>query len=525
MDQFVFDDLIGTETDSDIESTLNTLDKLDEQILECFLKRMALSEKVAKFKSDSNMPTEDTTREMEILDNISKKSGNFSTYATALFRSVIDLSKDYQEHWTKAYNEEQKRQVEEMPGVYGTIGLDVEDNHEEQIHQMLALSSKVAYDYKMYDLVPESLESFLSRPDLQGINVASPYKTAVLTFCENISDDVLRCGNANTVVKKEDKLCAYNTDVDGFKYMVYASGINVEGKKILILGTGDVAKAVSAAMSDLGAGQIAMVSLDTPTDKEAVALHEDANIIVNATLIGAYPKNLEKPLSLRSFPRLTGVLDTVYNPELTALLMEAESLGIPHAGGIHFLVARAKAAYELFFDRKISNNVVSEIVTTLQKDLGNIILTGMPGCGKTTIALAVSAATGREVIDIDKEIEKYVGRSIADFTTKNGEEKLREVEHNMIVEKCKESGKIIAVGGNAVLNKENLPAMRQNGKIFFIRRDTDLIPTDSIPLSKSPETLKEMQKIRLPLYQEVADTEIENNGSVEETVKKLLRFI
>lgn len=509
----------------DLKDVRNELDSLDRTILDAFLKRMKLSEKVALYKAENNMPIEDTTRELQIIEDVSAKSGEFGAYSSALFRTMIELSKDYQEHWIRGYNEEQKRQVEEMPGIYGLLGQHLSHSYSEQIHQLLGLVGNVAYDYKLHETPPEGLEAFLSRPDVQGLNVTIPYKTAVLAFCEEISESVLSCGAANTIVKRDGKLYAYNTDIEGFKYMVFASGINIDEKKVLVLGSGGASKAVCAALRELGASEIIVISRNGPIDYDCLSLHPDTDVIVNTTPVGMYPDNLRKPVSLKSFPKLTGVLDIIYNPKLTGLLLEAENLSIPHAGGLHMLVAQAKASFEIFFDRRLPNSVVADIVNKLQGEMENIILTGMPGCGKSTIAKALSVATGREVIDIDTEIEKTNRRSCAEIITKYGEEKFRKLEHEEILKHCKESGKIIALGGGAVLDSENHPAIRQNGKIFFIRRDVELLPTDDRPLSKSPETLKEMQKIRLPLYQEIADVEIENNGAIEDAVKAILRYI
>lgn len=509
----------------DLKDVRNELDSLDKTILDAFLKRMKLSEDVALYKAENNMPIEDTTRELQIIEDVSAKSGEFGAYSSALFRTMIELSKDYQEHWIRGYNEEQKRQVEEMPGIYGLLGQHLSHSYSEQIHRLLGLVGNVAYDYKLHETPPEGLEAFLSRPDVQGLNVTIPYKTAVLAFCEEISESVLSCGAANTIVKRDGKLYAYNTDIEGFKYMVFASGINIDGKKVLVLGSGGSSKAVCAALRELGASEIIVISRNGPIDYDCLSLHPDTDVIVNTTPVGMYPDNLRKPVSLKSFPKLTGVLDIIYNPKLTGLLLEAENLGIPHAGGLHMLVAQAKASFEIFFDRKLPNSVVTDIVNKLQSEMENIILTGMPGCGKSTIAKALSVATGREVIDIDTEIEKTNRRSCAEIITKYGEEKFRKLEHEEILKHCKKSGKIIALGGGAVLDSENHPAIRQNGKIFFIRRDVELLPTDDRPLSKSPETLKEMQKIRLPIYQEIADVEIENNGAIEDAVKAILRYI
>ncbi|MBQ1452288.1 MAG: chorismate mutase [Clostridia bacterium] len=501
------------------------IDRIDDDILSRFLERMKLSEQVAEYKAERNMPVEDTQREYEIVEHVAECSGEFSTYTTALFRAMLELSKDYQEHWVKAYNEDEKRKVVQMPGVYGLLGQHLEHSYSEQIHKELGLRGRVAYDYRLLDVDPEELETFITRSDIAGLNVTMPYKTAILAFCQELSDDVLRIGAANTVVMKKGKLHAYNTDIAGFKYMVERANINIAGKKCIILGNGGTSKAARCALEDLGAREIVILSREGFNDYEALAIHFDAEIVVNATPVGMYPDNLEKLVSLKSFPRCCAVIDVIYNPLRTALLLEAEELGIPHVGGLSMLVAQARESYNLFFDRNMINATVEDVTTMLYKQNENIILTGMPGCGKTTIAEAIGEATGREVIDIDKVIELEQKKSVAEIINKYGEETFRNLEHAAIVENCKESGKVIALGGGAILDRNNYPALHQNGKIFFIRRDISLLPTDDRPLSKSPETLMEMQKIRLPLYQDAADVEIENNGTIEEAVEKILKAL
>lgn len=505
-----------------LDEIRDQIDKIDKDILSRFLERMKLSEEVSEYKAERNMPVEDTQREYEILSEVSELSGEFSTYTTALFRTIFELSKDYQENWIKAYNEDEKRKVVQMPGVYGLLGQHLDHSYSEQIHKELGLRGKVAYDYKLLDIAPENLEEFLSRSDIQGLNVTMPYKTAILAFCQELSDDVLRIGAANTVVMKKGKLCAYNTDIAGFKYMVERSTVDVAGKKIVILGAGGASKAARCGLEDLGAREIVIV---TREGYDALALHYDADIVVNATPVGMFPDNGEKLISLKSFPRCSGVIDVIYNPLRTALLLEAEQLGIPYVGGLAMLVAQARETYNLFFDRNMINATVEDVTTMLYKQNQNIILTGMPGCGKTTIAQAIAEKTGREVIDIDKVIELEQKKSVAEIISKFGEETFRNFEHQAILDNCKLSGKVIALGGGAILDPENYPALHQNGKIFFVRRDISLLPTDDRPLSKSPETLMEMQKIRLPLYQDTADVEIENNGTIDEAAEKIINLL
>ena len=505
-----------------LEEVRDQIDALDSEILDSFLKRMQLSEEIAEFKVEHNMPIEDTTREAQIIENIILHSDNFANYSTALFRTILELSKDYQEHWIKEYNEDQKRKVVQMPGVYGLIGQNLGHSFSEQMHKELGIRGKVAYDYKIYDIKPEELDAFLAREDIQGLNVTIPYKTAVLAFCQEISEEVLRIGAANTVVMKKGKLCAYNTDLAGFKYMVQKSDIDVTGKKCVILGNGGASKAAQCGLQDLGARQIVIIEKNAKT---ALDNNLDADILVNCTPVGMYPDNLHSIVKLKKFPRLSGVIDVVYNPLRTQLMLDAEQLGIPCVGGLSMLVAQARESYNLFFGRSMIDATCEDVIDLLRKQNENVILTGMPGCGKTSLAERLGEITGKDVIDIDKVIEAQEHRSVAEIITKFGEDEFRKLEHLAILDNCKLSGKIIALGGGAILDRENYPALHQNGKIFFIRRDVDLLPTDDRPLSKSPETLKEMQKIRLPLYQDAADVEIENNGSLDDAVEAILKYI
>lgn len=411
---------------------------------------------------------------------------------------------------------------EEGQKIYGLLGHKLGHSYSPQIHSLLGFAGQKRYTYGLFEAEPEDIEEILSAENLRGLNVTIPYKQTVLAFCDEISPEVLRIGAANTLVKRDGKITAYNTDIYGFRYMVYASGIHIGGKKVLVLGSGGASKAVVCALEDLGAREIVIISRTGVNSYENLDMHSDAEIIVNTTPVGMYPSNPERPLDISVFPNLCGVLDIVYNPELTGLLLDAEERGIPHAGGLHMLVAQAKQSYELFTDKKLPEKVINEIVTALKSDMENIVLIGMPGSGKTTIARALSTVLGRDIIDTDSEIERKTNMSVPEIFRKYGEPRFRELEHEAIKEYGKLSGKILSLGGGAILDPENYPHLHQNGTIYFIRRETELLATDGRPLSKSPEALKEMQKIRLPLYRKFADIEISNDSTLEDAVDQIL---
>lgn len=406
--------------------------------------------------------------------------------------------------------------------IYGLLGHRLGHSYSPQIHSLLGFAGQRRYTYGLFEAEPEDIGEILSKEELCGLNVTIPYKQTVLAFCDEISPEVLRIGAANTLVKRDGKITAYNTDIYGFRYMVYASGIHIGGKKVLVLGSGGASKAVVCALEDLGAREITVISRTGANNYQNLDLHTDAEIIVNTTPVGMYPSNGDRPLDINLFPNLCGVLDIVYNPEFTGLLLDAENRGIPHIGGLYMLVAQAKQSYEFFTDKKLPEKVINEIVIALKNEMENIILIGMPGCGKTTIARALSTALGRDIIDTDSEIEKKMKMSISEIFRKHGEARFRELEHEAISEYGRLSGKILSLGGGAILNPENYPLLHQNGTIYFIHRETELLATDGRPLSKSPEALKEMQKIRLPLYQEFADVEISNDSKLEDAVNQIL---
>ena len=412
-----------------------------------------------------------------------------------------------------------------MSNIYGLLGRTLGHSYSPEIHSLLGFAGNKRYQYDLFEKEPEEISALLETENLRGLNVTIPYKKTILAFCDEMSSEVLRIGAANTIIKKDGKIKAYNTDIYGFRYMVYASGIRVGNKKVLVLGSGGASRAVICALEDLGAGEIVVISRDGEDNYQNISKHADADIIVNTTPVGMYPNNLESPVDLDVFSNLSGVLDIVYNPEITGLLLAAEEKGIPHLGGIYMLVAQAKATYELFTDKKIPEKAINEIVIALQNTQENIILIGMPGCGKTTIAKALSSAIGRNVIDTDEKIENRVNMSIPKIFKKYGEEYFRKLEHQVILEYGKLSGQILSLGGGAVLDPSNYAPLHQNGKIIFIHRDNLKLATNGRPLSKSPKALKEMQEIRYPLYHRFADIEVSNDSSLDVVVKEILSKI
>lgn len=381
------------------------------------------------------------------------------------------------------------------------------------------------YEYKLYELSPEQVGPFLEAKAYDGLNVTIPYKKTVIPYCDELTDAARSIGSVNTIVKRPDgTLLGHNTDYDGFLWLLKNAGAKVEGKKAVVLGTGGASVTVQAALRDLGAAQVVVVSRSGGDNYENIARHADAKILVNATPVGMYPKTGVSPVDLDVFTALEGVFDVIYNPAKTRLLLEAEKRGIPCANGLGMLVAQAKAAAERFTGKLIDDEKVYTIRAELQRSTRNILLIGMPGSGKSTVGAALAEKLGRKLVDADALIVEKAGCTIPEIFEKDGEEGFRRIEHEVLCEISKESGLVIATGGGVVTRPENMDPMRQNSLIVWLLRDLNKLPRDGRPLSqKNP--LAEMFKVREPLYRAAADCIADNNGSLEDTVNQILEAV
>ncbi len=399
----------------------------------------------------------------------------------------------------------------------GLIGEKLSHSFSPQIHAHLC-----DYSYTLFEMSENEVGSFVRSDKYDATNVTIPYKKTVMPFLDEISEEAKRIGSVNTIIRTESgALRGENTDYFGFSYMLERSKIEVKGKKVLILGTGGASLTAKAVSADLGAESITFVSRTGEVNYENVYDKcADTEVIINCTPVGMYPKNLVSPIVLDRFPKLCGVADMIYNPARTKLLLDAERLGINHSNGLSMLVAQAKRACELFLGEKIDNAEIDKICSMIESETGNIILIGMPGCGKTTVAGVLADLTGRELIDTDELIVKNEGRPIPDIFAADGEEYFRASESRVAVEVGKLGGKIISTGGGIVTKDVNLDALRQNGTLFFIRRDLSLLSRDGRPLSLGAD-LDAMYKKRLPLYLGFADFTVDNCSSVQECAEAI----
>ena len=402
--------------------------------------------------------------------------------------------------------------------VYGLLGRKLGHSWSVPIHTALGCQG-----YRLIELEPGELEGFLEQPNIGGLNVTIPYKRDVMPFCDVIAPMARAIGSVNTLTRRADgKLYAFNTDAAGFCWMTERAGISFAGKKVLVLGSGGASLTAQACAKQLGAREVVVISRSGPDNYNNLDRHADADIVVNTTPVGMFPNTGASPVDLTVFPNCSGVLDVVYNPRRTALLLQAEALGIPCSDGLPMLVAQAKAAEEHFFEKSIPDSENQRILAQLRRETCNIVLIGMPGSGKTTVGQALAELTGREAIDIDQRIVERSGRPIPEIFAQEGEAAFRALEREETAEAGKLSGKIILTGGGVVKDPRNYGSLHQNGRIYPLVRDLDLLPTEGRPLSQATP-LATLWAERAPLYARFRDIEIGNNGSAQETAQGIWR--
>ena len=400
--------------------------------------------------------------------------------------------------------------------IYGLLGRKLGHSWSVPIHKALGCES-----YRLIELEPDELGKFLSQENIGGLNVTIPYKRDVMAFCDVIDEGAQSIGSVNTLVRKADgKLYGYNTDIYGFLYMAQRAGVSFAGKKVVVLGSGGASLTVQAAAKREGAREVVVISRTGADNYGNLERHDDAEILVNATPMGMWPDLDGQPVELRRLPGLEAVMDLIYNPCRTGLLLQAEKLGLRRAGGLSMLVNQAVVAEERFFDRSIPDSETERILEQLQSDRTNLVLVGMPGSGKTTVGKELARISGRPFVDLDDEIVRAAGKSIQEIFGRSGERAFRKFEHKILSNICGESGQIIATGGGVVLMEDNRTVMRRTGRVYFLRRELDQLAVIGRSLSVKG-TMREMYHDRLPLYTEVSDIAVDNDTPPSETAQKI----
>ncbi len=404
---------------------------------------------------------------------------------------------------------------------YGLIGKPLGHSFSREIHALIA-----DYDYRLFEIDEDELPRFFQERDFSGINVTIPYKQAVIPFLDEISDEAKKIGAVNTIVKKEGKLFGFNTDFFGMRALIKSAGLDLENKTVLILGTGGTSKTAVEVSKSLGATEVVKVSRkkssDTVTYDEAYKKFSGADVIINTTPVGMFPNADKTPVDIKKFKKLQGVIDAVYNPIRTNFVLDAESIGAKGRGGLYMLVAQAVYASALFLDKTADESVIDKTYARILKEKRNIVLCGMPSSGKTTVGKALANDFGKRFIDTDDVVVEKRKESISDIFEKYGEGEFRKEERLAIEELSKENGLVIATGGGAVLDENNVRALRRNGVILFLDRSLEnLVATADRPLSSDTEKLKNLFEKRYDAYKSCADAVIPADGEIADVVEKI----
>lgn len=410
---------------------------------------------------------------------------------------------------------------------YGLCGKTLKHSYSKIIHEMLGNN-----EYNLYSLDKDEFYEVMESRNFSALNVTIPYKTDAFDLCDVVSDEAKSIGSVNTVVNKNGTLYGYNTDYYGFVYMLKRAGIDIKNKKVLILGSGGTSLTARAVCKGEGAGEYIVVSRKGEVNYGNITKHSDADVIINTTPVGMYPDNGRIAVDLSLFPKLSGVVDVIYNPMKTELVRQAEKRKIPCTTGLSMLVAQAVRAHEYFFDTKISDSVIEEVFYGCLKKILNVVFIGMPGCGKTSVGKEYAKITERSFLDTDIFVEQC-GMSIPDIFEKYGEEYFRDKETQGIEMLSALSEKVIATGGGAVKRERNIALMKQNGIVVYLKRDLDKLSTDGRPLSSGgKEKIMKLYEERKALYENAADVVIETyedacecamrlEKSIDEAVRKL----
>lgn len=406
---------------------------------------------------------------------------------------------------------------------YGLIGEHLGHSFSKSIHERLA-----DYTYELYPLSEAGFHRFMKEKAFKAVNVTIPYKIKAMAYLDHADDKVKQIGAVNTILQRDGKLYGTNTDYDGFRYMLKQHHISVYRKKVLVLGDGGAAQAVKAVLHDEGCAQIISVrrsrSDTTISYEEAKINHRDCEIIVNTTPCGMYPSNNQSPCDLRDFPNCEAYVDIIYNPLLTQACIQAKALGIIWVGGLEMLIAQAKYAVEFFCGRQLDDACIDTIYRQMLQEKHNLVLIGMPSCGKSTIGRLAAKQLNRTCVDLDEEIVKRSGRSIKEIITADGEATFRNLESEVCKDIAKEQGQLIACGGGIVTRGENMDALAQNGVIVYIKRDLrQLLVDEQRPLSTDKEAIAALYRKRKALYEGYGEIHIDNDADIRVAVERLIQ--
>lgn len=406
---------------------------------------------------------------------------------------------------------------------YGVIGEHLGHSFSKEIHNKIG-----DYLYEVKEIEPARLEAFITGREYKGVNVTIPYKQDVIPMLDYVDEAALKIGAVNTIVNRDGKLSGYNTDFSGMRSMILHAGIDMSDKKVLILGTGGTSKTATAVAESLNAKEIIHVSRSgkggAVTYEQVYEAHIDAGCVINTTPCGMYPNIHETPLNLDRFDNLTGVVDAVYNPLYSELVLDAIDKGIPATGGLYMLVAQAVKAAEIYFDTKYDDSLMDSIFDSMEYKKGNIVLVGMPGSGKSTVGHILADKLSSKFVDTDELIVNKAKMEITDIFAKYGEKYFRDLESEVIKEISADTGIILSTGGGAVLRSENVRELKRNGRLYLLDRPMENIkPTDDRPLADTNDKLVRLYNERKPIYEACCDVIVDASLLAEDVAKSILK--
>lgn len=471
-----------------ISETRRRIDEVDEQLVKLLRERMKLVRTIGEEKARQGIAVENLAREAEVLRRVTEGVPECEKHSIyELFKCIFSVSKGVQSSLSKRR--------------FCLIGKSLPYSLSAEIHAELGL------DYAIVELAnSDELRAFMERNEYDGFNVTIPYKEEIIPYLDYVSDEARAIGAVNTVIKTDKGLAGYNTDIMGIKYAVESAGISVKDKKVAVLGSGGTAKTILYYLGQAGAAEIVKVGRTSAVNYENVYDHKDIEVIFNATPVGTYPDNYSSPVDVGRFPALSGVFDAVYNPLTTCLVANARKIGITAECGLGMLVEQARLAAQLFTNTQIDDCVTKDVLDKIKAKRRNIVLIGMPGVGKSTFGKMLSSISGRQFVDTDAEIERETGTDCANYIINHGEFDFREVEKRIIERVAKQQGVIIATGGGAVLDSENVAKLKQNGVVVYLTRPIEDLSSSNRPLSVDiPKLFREREYF----YLSAADITIE----------------
>lgn len=480
----------------DLKECRAEIDRIDRELIRLLEERMDTVHDVIRYKERKGIPILDSSREDEKIRELACLCREDTLpYIRQILQDIMAASRTYQQDHRLRF---------------GLLGKTLGHSHSPEVHRMLG-----GYEYGLFEREEDQLEEFLRSGTFEGINVTIPYKRAVMPYCDSLSDRAKACRSVNTIVARGGKLYGDNTDYAGFLYVLQESGVPIGGKA-LVLGSGGVSGTVAACLRDMGADPVVIISRSGEDNYENLDRHSDARIIANATPVGMYPNAGVSPVELSRFPDLAAVYDVIYNPLRTQIMLDAERLGIPAFGGLPMLVAQAAEGCGLFTDQQIPRERTAAVIRQLESSLENIVLIGMPGCGKTTVGRILSEKTGRRFIDLDEAILNFDGRRPEQIIVEDGRDVFRGIETRLLrsIVRDEGTGFILAAGGGIVEREENRDLLRENGRVIYVKRSLEDLPSDGRPVSQA-DGVAAIYERRRKKYEGWSDLQVDNTTPEE----------